>query len=302
MKHFVETEAEITAAGTKKSYDIFEKQRNERTLPKSHTHSYYELLLVTEGEQIYQIELDTQIKLHPGDALFVPSFIPHATYRTSDATMRCIVVKFSPTYLYPSEVSPSDVSCLLISPTYKHSHYLFRRDDPQTSELAQMMRKVLTELNGQRLGYEIEMRGILSSLYVWLLRNCENDVNDQCSNLKLDAYDSQKLYQILQFLTDNYQYTLSMTQVAEICNMSYFQFSRFFKKATGRNFNDYLVDMRLNYAQKKLLKAEESISEIAATCGFEYVSYFIRKFKEKHGVTPKQYQKMYQTISQPNDK
>ena len=89
-----------------------------------------------------------------------------------------------------------------------------------------------------------------------------------------------------------------MQEVAEMCSMSYFQFSKFFKKATGKNFNEYLLDMRLNYAQKRLLKGEDSISEIAATCGFEYVSYFIRKFKEKYNATPKQYQKMYQTPSQ----
>ena len=253
---------------------------------------------MTEGEQIYQIELDTQIKLHPGDILFVPPFVPHATYRTSNASMRCIVVKFSPMYLYPSEVTPSDVNCLLVAPSYQQPYYVFRGCEERTAELADMLRKVLRELTEQRLGYEIIMRGDLSSIYVWLLRNCENNTANQQTELKLDAYDSQRLHQILQYLTENYPHNLSMQEVAEMCSMSYFQFSKFFKKATGKNFNEYLLDMRLNYAQKRLLKGEDSISEIAATCGFEYVSYFIRKFKEKYNATPKQYQKMYQTPSQ----
>ena len=302
MKYFIESEPEITVAGTKKIYDIYEKERNYPISPKHHTHSYYELILVTKGDFIFQIELGNPTTLHTGDILFVPPFVPHATYRTSDATMRCTVVKFSPLYLYPSEVTPSDMNYLLVEPKYKQSYYLFRHDAEGTDELATLLTKTLYELTEQTIGYEIIMRAYLSAIYVWLLRNCDSETNQQLS-IKLDSHTSKMLHHVLHFLVNNYQHKISMTELAEMCNMNYSLFSVFFKNATGKNFNEYLLDMRLNYAQKKLLAGEQSISEIASTCGFEYVSYFIRQFKAKYGVTPKQYQKMFRTASQmSNDK
>ena len=300
MKHFIEKESETTVAGYKKIYDIFEKERHTCKFPKPHTHSYYELLLVTEGEQIYQIELSSHIKLHAGDILFVPPFIPHDTYRQNNKSMRCIVVKFSPTFLYPLETTPSDLNCLLNSPHYQQPCYVFRNGEKTAEELAAMLKKILTVLTGRKLGYEISLRGDLSTLYVWLLQNCGNDTTDQRSDLHLDIYDSQKFYHVLQFLRNNYQHNLSTQEMAEMCSMDYRQFSKFFKKVSGQNFNEYLSDMRLNYAQKMLLKGEDSISEIATKCGFEYVSYFIRKFKEKYNMTPNQYLKNYQLTAQTN--
>nr|WP_296094283.1 helix-turn-helix transcriptional regulator [uncultured Dorea sp.] len=32
-----------------------------------------------------------------------------------------------------------------------------------------------------------------------------------------------------------------------------------------------------------------SVSDIAINCGFDNISYFIRKFKEYQGITPKKY-------------
>jgi AraC-like DNA-binding protein len=80
--------------------------------------------------------------------------------------------------------------------------------------------------------------------------------------------------------------------------MSYYHFSRFFKKLTSKKFNEYLLELRLNSAQKKLLEENKSVSEVALECGFEYVSYFIQKFKERNGLTPREFQRKYRTAGQ----
>ncbi|MBQ8332135.1 MAG: helix-turn-helix transcriptional regulator [Clostridia bacterium] len=75
--------------------------------------------------------------------------------------------------------------------------------------------------------------------------------------------------------------------------MNYYSFSRFFKRVSGRSFNDHLLEVRLNNSQKKLLQSDMPISDVALSCGFEYPSYFIRKFKSKYGMTPKEYREKY---------
>ena len=292
MSYIIKKEAETTAAGLAKHYDIFEKTRFNKSFPTMHTHSYYEILLVTEGELTYKIELDTQVRLSKGDVLFVPPFVPHGTYRERDGVMRCTVVKFSPSFLTPAELTRSDVSCLLNAVEYKETHYVFKCGEGDTDSLSALLLRALALVSNKPLCYETFLRGELTGLFAMLLRSCENGLNVDGS-VDIDATDSETLRFVLEYVRNNYQYPISMDELARKCDMSYYSFSRFFKQMTGKSFTAHLLDTRLSYAQKKLLSDDTSVSEIAATCGFEYVSYFIKRFKQKYGVTPLEYRKMY---------
>ena len=257
-----------------------------------HTHSYYEILLVTEGELTYKIELDTQVRLSKGDVLFVPPFVPHGTYREHDGVMRCTVVKFSPTFLTPAELTRSDVACLLNAVEYKKTQYVFQSGEGDTDSLSALLMRTLELVSEKPVCYETFLRGELTGLFAMLLRSCENGLNVDGS-IDIDATDSETLRFVLEYVRNNYQYPISMDELAHKCDMSYYSFSRFFKQMTGKSFTEHLLDTRLSYAQKKLLSDDASVSEIAATCGFEYVSYFIKRFRQKYGVTPLEYRKMY---------
>lgn len=69
--------------------------------------------------------------------------------------------------------------------------------------------------------------------------------------------------------------------------------SRLFKKETGKNFLDYLVDVRMQRAKYLLKTTSLCNSEIAAQIGFSSNHYFGRVFKKKCGLTPKQYRERY---------
>lgn len=298
MKYAVQIESEVGVDGTKKAYDIFSNLHTEPLrIGPPHIHSYYEVTTVLEGELVYRVGNEEDIRLHTGDIIFVPPYVVHnsSVLPAERVQMRSSVVKFSPLFLYPMETTRSDVDCLLMAPTFEKPYYLFRAEDEKNLELDAILQRILHERSQAKLGYELALRGELIRLYIYLIRSCAVqeqpcDPNDR----EIDESSAQKLHQILTYLKENYQYNLSMKEVADICGMSYSSFSRFFKKVTNRNFNEYLLEMRLNYAQKKLLQSEESITNIAMECGFDYTSYFIKQFKKKNGITPKEYQKKYQ--------
>ena len=294
--YIIKKEAETTDAGLAKHYDIFEKTRFNKSVPIMHTHSYYEILLINEGELTYKIGLDDQIKLSNGDALFVPPFIPHGTYRERDGSMRCTVVKFSPSFLMPAELTRSDVSCLLNTVEYKETHYVFKRGEGDTDSLSALLLRMLALVSDKPMCYETTLRGELTCLFARLLQSCENDLGVQ-RDLDIDSGDSETLRFALEYVRNNYQYPISMDELARKCDMSYYAFSRFFKQMTGKSFTEHFLDTRLSYAQKQLLSNDASVSEIAAMCGFEYVSYFIKRFKQKYGVTPLEYRKMYREMN-----
>ena len=302
MKYKVEIEGETGKDGSKKEYDIFSNRFNIDTkiAPRyysPHIHSYYETILILEGELMLEIENSKSIVLHQGDIVFIPPYIVHANSLITENApiMRSIVVKFSPLFLYPLETTQSDADCLLTSPNYKEKYYLFKKGEKQTDSLEKIMRKTLNERKKQSFGYEFALRVYLSMLYLKLVRLCACSappLQQTTQNISEDS--AQKIHQVFLYVKENYQYNISMREVSDLCGMNYQYFSMFFKKVTNQNFKDYLLDVRLNHAQKQLIQSDKSVSMIAMESGFEYASYFVQKFKKKVGLTPLEYRKKYQ--------
>ena len=61
--------------------------------------------------------------------------------------------------------------------------------------------------------------------------------------------------------------------------------SKLFKRATGDNFSKYLEKIRVEKA-KKLLKAGEKVSDVAAKVGYNSPQVFRRAYKRYYGCIP----------------
>ena len=107
-----------------------------------------------------------------------------------------------------------------------------------------------------------------------------------------ENHNSSKLVQrIIQYLEENYDQniTLSALEKEFFFNASYI--SRVFKLKTGKNYSDYLLDIRIEHAKELLTGTNRSISYISDTVGFGNSKYFSRIFKEKTGMQPIAYRK-----------
>lgn len=82
----------------------------------------------------------------------------------------------------------------------------------------------------------------------------------------------------------------------DVCNylgLSKSYFSTYFKNKTQLNFRDYLLDLKINYAQEQLKLSEHIPSVVATLLGYEDYRSFSRAFKARTGLTPSDYQKQY---------
>lgn len=104
-----------------------------------------------------------------------------------------------------------------------------------------------------------------------------------------------KLKKAISYMEENYAYSISMQEVADLIGMSYCQFSRFFPRMTGKNFSAYLSDIRLSRARKALLMEGKTVSDVAMECGFDYLSYFIGRFRRRYGITPYAFRRKYRS-------
>ncbi len=208
---------------------------------------------------------------------------------------RSTVVKFSPLFLYPLDATPSDLECLLTPPKFSQPIYLFEAWTDDARILGKMLGSILQEKKNMQPGWELSLRAKLTELYLYLIRRLASDAKpaDVKCAVPLSADSTLKLKSAISFMEENYAINISMQEVAERIGMNYYTFSRFFPQMTGKKFNEYLSDIRLSHARKMLLVRGKKVSDVAIECGFDYLSYFISKFRKRYGMTPLDFQRKY---------
>lgn len=100
----------------------------------------------------------------------------------------------------------------------------------------------------------------------------------------IESIDAVKDY-IRQHLSEE----LSLNTVASKVYISPKYLSKIFKEETGINYSDYITKMRMDRALELIKTKDMTIEQIANTVGYGTAAYFIKKFKEINGCTPKTY-------------
>ena len=82
-----------------------------------------------------------------------------------------------------------------------------------------------------------------------------------------------------------------VTDVAEHVNLSSEYFTRLFKKETGQNIKDYIIQAKIDAAKDLLARSDIPVSLIAMEMGYDNFSHFTQIFKKICGTTPSDYRK-----------
>ncbi|WP_339324018.1 response regulator [Paenibacillus sp. FSL W8-0194] len=99
----------------------------------------------------------------------------------------------------------------------------------------------------------------------------------------------QLINNAIDYIKSRFTDELTLQEVADFIHVSKSYFSNLFKKHTGQNFIDYVIDLRLHEAKRLLLMKEYKIYEVAEKSGFNDVKYFSRLFKKITQMTPVEY-------------
>lgn len=115
----------------------------------------------------------------------------------------------------------------------------------------------------------------------------------------LKQEDITRLGEVLSFLQQNKTRQVTLEETAAVAKMSPKSFCRFFKANTGKTLLEYLHELRIGEASRRLLETADPISEIAFDSGFQNLSHFNRRFRALKGTTPRAFRSQF-TIS-PGD-
>lgn len=95
------------------------------------------------------------------------------------------------------------------------------------------------------------------------------------------------------YLQQNYKHDISLDNCADHIGTNPFFLSKSFKLVTGKNFIDYLTELRIEKAKELLRDSEMKINDVAEQVGYQH-SYFNRIFKKLEGMTPTSYRELSQ--------
>jgi AraC-like DNA-binding protein len=84
---------------------------------------------------------------------------------------------------------------------------------------------------------------------------------------------------------------LKAESIASHFNISLNYISEFFKKHTGENLQQYIINYKLSLVEIRLQHSDMRLNEIAYELGFTDESHLTRIFKKYKGINPAEYRK-----------
>ena len=103
-----------------------------------------------------------------------------------------------------------------------------------------------------------------------------------------NRFDTEVKAAVLSYVDEHYR-NGTLSELAGQMNTDIYWLSREIKKQTGKTYKELLQEKRMQQAVWLLTNTAVSVSDIIESVGYDNTSYFYRKFREKYGVSPKEY-------------
>ena len=110
-----------------------------------------------------------------------------------------------------------------------------------------------------------------------------------------DDHSLDQIDSIVSRITEHLSEPLSAADIAGELGMSESRFSRFFHRATGNTFTDFVNRVRINRACQLLMESDRLITDICYVVGFNNIANFNRRFRDIKGMTPREYRRQVES-------
>ena len=105
------------------------------------------------------------------------------------------------------------------------------------------------------------------------------------------AFYTEKLNTIVEYIHNNLDQKIAISDLAELSNFSPFHFHRIVKALLNEPIGSYIIRVRLERAAKMICYSNDSIEHIAYSVGYESPSSLSKQFKNHFGISPIEYRK-----------
>lgn len=250
------------------------------TMPRTmHMHTnIVEILFVYNGNGIYMIE-NNKYTAQKGDLIFYNSNVLHDEFGGSGTGLCTYCLAISNLRLKNLEkntILPADYIPVISSgdafdeilTLFKTIEYNIQKNEDYISEFITYLSKAILV----KSCHLIETKGIRRQQKILSL-------SDKVKN----------------YIDQHYNEAISLEEIAKAVKANKYYLAHVFKNETGFSPLHYVSRRRLGEAQNLLINTDMSITQIAATVGYNNSNYFQNIFRRYMGMTPGSYRKKWKS-------
>lgn len=253
-----------------------------------HRHNYVEVIYMCQGTTTHYID-GNEVVLEPGDLLFLNQNSEQEILPAGEADIAVNFIILPEFFNMAFSMMGTEENTLreflvgtLCGKNDQTSYLYFHVADvlPIQNLVENMVWTVFYGMGNKRGCNQITMGLLLLQLLNYM------DKMETGSS----RFDTELTGNVLNYIEEHYK-DGSLSDLAESMNYDLYWLSREIRKRTGRTYKELLQAKRMNQAAYLLTSSRLPVADIIESVGYDNTSYFYRKFKERYGVSPKEYRK-----------
>lgn len=251
-----------------------------------HWHNEVELLLVLEGSATLRVN-NRSYTLNKGCIALIPPSALHTAVQQQGLPFHFNAIVFHPDLLR-SIAGDAAQRCLdpLLCQRDAPAPVLSPTDGAWHAELWAALTQICTVYEQKPAAYELLVK---AKLYEACYLLCANTALPQAKPAVDADYRVEQAKEMMLYIRQHCDSSLTLAQMAAHFHISRGHLCRFFKEMTNQSPMEYVNYTRIQLSAEQLLHSTDEISRIAATAGFNNISYFNRIFRRYMLQTPTQF-------------
>ena len=252
---------------------------------------YCMLRYILKGDAIFSINGE-EFDVHEGQVAYIPEGCYLSCYSLSKE-FQFISIRFSTTFRLENSDFLSE---------YFHIPRLTAQ--PSTEVLGYFM-EVYQNATSKKASRMFSIRGnlelILAALTVDESTSSDKSIEPESSfslagiqhrESRSSINSDPRIQVIVEYMVTHPTESFDSSSLCKLADISQSTLQRLFKQHTGKTPREFIKELRMVTAARRLLITDKRISTIAYELGFENVPYFSKLFKSVYGVSPQLYRKI----------
>lgn len=265
-------------------------KHSETRFSPAHWHPQMEINFITRGTFTVS-SLAGETRIGPGDFYLIPPEEIHSVRCDRDDSFR-ITVNFSPElitvpeghFFFEGFLRPLREGILRI-PRCLHP------GDPGY-EGAKRWYSMLESAEETKPDYKSQLFMGAMGFCLSLMPLCRIVAPDE-ENVLSGSKGNDIVRRCQKYIGRHYGSPLTLQTIADQVHVHPNYLCRIFKEYAGQPIFEYINSIRISFATQFIRNTDQTIPQIAERCGFNSMSYFVKRFKLYTGLTPHAYSKLY---------
>ena len=268
----------------KAEFHIAETVLESSANTQKHTHDFYEIFIIKEGEINHSIN-GKSVFMKKGDLYFVKPSDEHSFQKVNCRKALFVNFAFSAELFKVAEK---------IARQYFEMKGKFSRVEAHVpSEMeASLLSKLVFLSREKSLLFSVSQKGMLLSIVLECLL-----ILDGQTDRRMNA--PEWLDHACLEMKKNMNYLEGISKFVELSGKSQEHLTRTMKKYYQITPTKYVNHIKIEHAAILLNTTDKKVLDIMFECGFNNVAHFIRLFKKSYGITPRSYRALNYSVINP---